>query len=117
MIARRLWLSAGFVCVGLGWLGLILPMMPGVVFFIMAAFCFARSSPVMEQRLLDHPHIGPHLISWRERRAISRKGKRAAVITMTIAGIATALLVGFPTAWWSIGSMSLVAIWLWTRPE
>ncbi len=117
MTARPFWLAAGFLCVGLGWLGLILPMMPGVVFFIMAAFCFARSSPVMEQKLLNDPRIGPHLTSWRERRAISRKGKRAAVTTMVIAGIATSLIVGFPTALWSIGSMTLVGIWLWTRPE
>ncbi len=116
-MARPLWLAGGFLFVGLGWLGLILPMMPGVVFFILAAFCFARSSPAWERRLLDHPHIGPHLRDWRARRAISRKGKRAALIIMAIAGVATALLVGFPTAWWSIGSMSLVALWIGTRPE
>ena len=116
-MTRPLWLAAGFLFVGLGWLGLILPMMPGVVFFILAAFCFARSSPAWEQRLLDHPHIGEHLRDWRERRAISRKGKRAAIICMVLAGTATTVLVGFPTALWSIGAMTLVGGWMVTRPE
>ena len=72
---RQLYLAGGLISVALGTLGVFLPLLPTVPFLLLATFCFARSNPVWEQRLLDHPRYGPPLREWRERRAISRKGK------------------------------------------
>ena len=41
---RIVYFSLGWVMVALGVIGLIMPLMPGVVFLIVAAWCFARSS-------------------------------------------------------------------------
>jgi len=116
-MSRSLWMAAGALFFALGWIGLILPMMPGFVFFLAAAFCFARGNPVWEQRMLDNPRLGPPLRDWRERRAISRKAKRSAVTAMAVAGVIAWVIVGFPWAIVSIGAMIAVALWLWTRPE
>ncbi|WP_121115417.1 YbaN family protein [Croceibacterium ferulae] len=113
---RPLWTAAGLLLVGLGIVGLILPMMPGVVFFIAAAFCFARGNPAWEQRLLAHPQIGPHLTAWRSRGAISRKGKRAALTMMAFAAALTWWLVGWPWAAVSSAVLLAVALWIATRP-
>ena len=75
---RAAWLAAGFLCVGLGFIGALLPLMPTTIFLILAAGCFARSSPRLEAWLLDHPRFGPSLRMWREQRAIPRAGKIAA---------------------------------------
>lgn len=115
-VLRSLWMAAGLALVAPGIIGLILPMMPGVVFFIGAAFCFARGNPVWEQRLLAHPQIGPHLLAWRDRRAISRKGKRAALLMMAVAAALTWWLVGWPWAAVSGGVLVAVALWIATRP-
>lgn len=116
-MTRPLWLGAGALFFALGWIGLVLPMMPGFVFLIGAAFCFARGNPVWEQRMLDHPRIGPALRDWRERRVIARKSKKAASLAMVLAGLLAWWVAGFPVAWISIGIMCLVAAWIWARPE
>jgi len=67
--------------------------------------------------LLQHPRFGPAIANWQAHGAVSRYGKWMATITMAVcAGI---MLWCVPIAWvkwFSIGSMTVVAIWLWTRP-
>jgi len=116
-MARPLWMAAGIVCFVLGWIGMVLPMMPGFVFLLGAVFCFARGNPAWEARLLDHPTYGPALRDWREHRRIARKSKIAALTVMVLAGILAGVLAGFPVAIVPISIMTLVAGWIWTRPE
>lgn len=90
----------GLFFVAVGIVGIILPVMPGTVFLILAAACFARSSPRLEAWLLDHPRYGPSVRSWREEGAIPRRGKIAAVIGMVV-GYATFLWRAQPS--WPLG--------------
>ena len=114
---RGAWMAAGLVFVVLGIIGMILPLMPGFVFFLVAAFCFARGNPAWEQRLLDHPRVGPSLRDWREHRRIARPAKRSALVAITLAAVLAWLIAGFPWALLSIGILAIVATWIWTRPE
>ena len=77
---RHLYLALGFVFVALAVAGVVLPVLPTTPFLIVAAGCFARSSPRLERRLLAHPRFGPALLAWRERRAIPRKAKFLALL-------------------------------------
>jgi len=72
---RVFYLCLGFIMVALGIIGAVLPVMPTTIFLILAAWCFARSSPKLEARLLSHPQFGPLIIKWRERGAISPRVK------------------------------------------
>jgi len=83
-LSRPLWLVLGLVFVGLGFIGALLPLMPTTIFLILAAGCFARSSPRLEAWLLDHPRFGPTLVAWREQGAIPRKGKAMACAGMAL---------------------------------
>ncbi|WP_294239327.1 YbaN family protein [uncultured Sphingomonas sp.] len=78
------WLALGFLFVALGVIGAILPLMPTTIFLILAAGCFARSSPRLEAWLLDHPRFGPTLRAWRQHSAIGRRGKAMACGGMTL---------------------------------
>jgi uncharacterized protein len=95
--ARPLWLTAGLVFVVLGFVGALLPLMPTTIFLILAAGCFARSSPRLEGWLLAHPRFGPTLRAWRERGAIGRKGK-----LLACSGMAFGLAV-----FWSVARVNL----------
>ncbi|HHA2896466.1 TPA: YbaN family protein [Stenotrophomonas maltophilia] len=81
---RWLWFALGWLMVGLGVIGALLPVMPTTIFLILAVGCFARSSPKFEQRLLAHPRYGPSLRLWREQGAVSRKGKAFASAGMAL---------------------------------
>lgn len=90
---RIIYFSLGWVMVALGVIGLVMPLMPGVVFLIVAAWCFARSSPRFEAWLLDHPTLGKPLRDWRATGAIPRPAKATACAGMTI---------GFVVFWYSV---------------
>jgi uncharacterized membrane protein YbaN (DUF454 family) len=83
-VARWGWLVTGWICVALGMIGAVLPLMPTTIFLILAAGCFARGSPRAEAWLLDHPRFGPVLRAWRRDGAIGSRGKAMACIGMAI---------------------------------
>ncbi len=93
---RIVYFSLGWVMVALGIIGLILPLMPGTIFLIIAAWCFARSSPRLEAWLLDHPTYGKPLRGWRAAGAIPRSAKIMACAGMTL-GFVTFLYTADPS--------------------
>ena len=54
-LVRAGWIGLGCVAIGMGGVGLVLPGLPATVFFIVAAWAFARSSPRLERWVLDLP--------------------------------------------------------------
>lgn len=63
---RTVYIVLGWIMVALGFIGVLLPVMPTTIFLIIAAWCFGRSSPRLEKWLLDHPVFGPTLVKWRK---------------------------------------------------
>lgn len=114
---RPLFLAAGIASAVLGAVGAILPLLPTVPFLILAAFCFARSNPQWEARLLEHHRWGPPIRDWRERGAISRKGKWAAILGMTASAALGLLILPWPWATLPLIPLAIAAPWIWTRPD
>ncbi|MGV3512432.1 MAG: YbaN family protein [Novosphingobium sp.] len=114
---RHLYLAGGVISVALGAIGAFLPILPTVPFFLLATFCFARSNPAWEQRLLDHPRYGPPLRQWKERRAISRKAKQGALIAMGAGVVLTGITAGWPWVLIPAVVMGVTGAWIWTRAE
>jgi hypothetical protein len=92
--------------------------MPGVVFFIAAAACFARSSPRFEAWLLDHRVLGPPIRSWRRTGSIPRGAKVVACLSMA-ASWGLLSLTGAP-GFVKIGMAAVMVaagLYVVTRPE
>ena len=115
--ARWLWFAGGWVAVGLGGLGVIVPGLPTTVFFIVAASCFARSSPRFERWVLDLPKIGPMVRDHRDGLGMPRRAKRFAIGTMWLfAGTSAALSAsGAPAVAAAIVFAALVGHWYIAR--
>ncbi|MFD1913659.1 YbaN family protein [Halodurantibacterium flavum] len=115
---RWVWAAAGLVSVALGLVGAVLPLMPTVPFMLLAAFCFARSSERLHHWLITHPRFGSAIVDWQERRAISRRAKQMATLSMA-AGIAISWALSVPAAILAtqVAVLVCVAAFLWSRPE
>lgn len=116
---RAGWLVLGLICVGLGIIGAFLPLMPTTIFIILAAGCFARSSPRLESWLLEHPRFGRTLKAWRTHRAVPRRAKIAACTGMA-AGYGLFTFLARPDLWLgaSVAVVLIIcALFLVTRPE
>ena len=82
---RWLWVISGFVFLGIGAIGLILPLWPTTIFWIAAVFCLAESHPKIRDWIYARPGGGPSVKDFVERGEISRKGKIAAIGGMLLA--------------------------------
>ena len=115
---RWAWLLLAYVALGLGFIGIFLPGLPTVPFVLLAAFAAARGSEKLHRRLLADPRFGPMIRDWQAHGAVSRRAKWMATTMMTLAAV-----IMFLTApkWWMAATgttiMSVVATWLWCRPE
>ena len=82
---RGCWFVAGWLAVGLGGIGIVVPGLPTTAFFIAAAWCFGRSSPRFERWVLGLPHIGPMVRNYRDGLGMPRRAKVAALSMMWVA--------------------------------
>ncbi|MEJ6594564.1 YbaN family protein [Parasphingorhabdus sp.] len=114
---RQLYLAAGLISVALGSIGVVLPLLPTVPFMILAAFCFANSSPRLESWLVEHHVFGGHIRNWRDRRAITRRGKWAATVAFVVSCVIALLFVKLPWNLIPIAAALISGSWIWTRNE
>jgi uncharacterized protein len=108
LVLRPLWFSLGWVCVALGFIGAVLPVMPSTVFFIAGAACFARSSPRFERWILELPGVGLLVRDYRSGSGMPRRVKIYVVVIIALAVSISAWRV--PNVIAKIGSLTLGAI-------
>jgi len=115
---RMLWNACGLIFVGIGIVGAFVPLLPTVVFMLVAAFCFARGSPRLHDWLLNHRQFGPPIRDWRENGAIRRPAKRMAMAAIALSFV---LSLGLGAKVWVLGLQALalgaVSVFILTRPE
>ena len=115
----RLMLQAlGLGAAALAVAGVALPVLPTTPFVLLSAWAFARSSPRLEAWLRNHPRLGPPLKAWEKRRAIPRRAKVVAAVSLPVSG----LLVhasGAGLAATAAAGLVLACIggWVLTRPS
>ena len=105
-------LLLGFIFVGLGFIGIIIPGMPTTVFMILAAACFAKSSPKFEQWILDLPGIGRLVQDHRDGLGMPQKSK-AIAITMMVLAVTLSIIFAIRSTLIKIlvGGVGIIGVW------
>ena len=112
-------LLLGWLCFAIGFVGMFVPLLPTVIFWILAAWLFATSAPHLRDRIYRHPRFGRMVHDFLEHGVLSRRGKAFAIGGMTLG-------VGLSSLLWSppwpvlaaiVAILVPVAVWLLLRPE
>ncbi|MBK7389951.1 MAG: YbaN family protein [Bacteroidetes bacterium] len=83
-LTRTFWMVLGFIFVAIGIIGYITPMMPGLVFFLMATYCFAKGSRKFLRLLISNKYVGQQIIDFKRGKGMTMKTKIIAIITMLV---------------------------------
>ncbi len=83
-VQRSLLVVAGFISLALAVAGAILPGLPTTPFVLLAAACFAKSSPRMHAWLLANRWLGPMVRDWEATRSLPLKVKWLATTMMLV---------------------------------
>lgn len=87
-IKKIVFIILGCICLALGTVGVVLPILPTVPFYLATAFCFANSSERLHTWFVDTGLYKKHLQSYVEKRGMLLKTKISIITTVT-------LLMGF----------------------
>ena len=118
-VLRHIYLIAGFLFTGLGFVGIFLPLLPTTPFLLLALWCFARSSQRFHDWLYNHPRFGPYLQDWRSHSVIPPKAKFLSVTMMGASFVLVATRDGISP--WLLAVVAVVllsvAVYILTRPS
>ena len=116
-LIRALCLGIGGAALGLGLVGIVVPVLPTTPFILLAAACFARSSERFHGMLLGHRIAGPIIQEWQRHRSMSRRVKRFAYGVMLVSFSVSILWIDSIWHRLMLASLGLVLGWfLWRVP-
>ena len=81
-LIRRVWIGAGTIFVGLGTLGMFLPLLPTTPFLLLAAACYARGSKRFYNWLVSNRWFGNYIKNYRERKALPLRIKAFSIVLL-----------------------------------
>ncbi|WP_145555773.1 DUF454 family protein [Yersinia canariae] len=110
-MSRWLLMALGWLAVILATLGVVLPLLPTTPFLLLAAWCFARSSPRFHYWLLYRSWFGSYIRTWQQHRALP-PGTKWKAILVTILTFAISLWL--VKIWWVRGILLIILTLLLT---
>lgn len=111
-LKKALWMTLGFILVGVAYLGVILPGLPWSTPILGAAYCFAKSSDRFHDWIMNHPKFGPFIKNWSTYRVYPTYAKFLMVAVM----LSSLAVIWFTTGnlnavIWTSGVMAIIVIW------
>lgn len=118
-LVRSLFNLAGTLALGLGLVGIFLPLLPTTPFVLLAAACYARGSEHFHRWLLANRTFGPMVFEWEQHRSLPYRTKITAIALMsTTMAISITFFVG-PA--WLKATLALfgvgLAVWMYRIPS
>ena len=118
-IGRYAYILAGWLCLGLGVVGIFLPLLPTTPFVLLAAFCFSRGSQTLHSWLLTQQTFGPIIRDWNQHGVIRQRVKWISTCLII-------LMLSYPVFFKELPLFAKIAAaavglgvlgFIWTRPS
>jgi uncharacterized membrane protein YbaN (DUF454 family) len=90
---KRLWTALGTLFLGLGIIGIFLPLLPTTPFLLLAAACYLRGSESRYQWLINNKWFGEYIRNYHEKKGIPLRIKVFAITFLWITISFTAFFV------------------------
>ncbi len=115
---KHIWFVLGGICLGLAFLGVLLPLLPTVPFLLLSTFFFAKSSDRVHDWLISHNIFGDMIKDWHEKGAIDKKAKYFSTLSIFLVILISILLnITQIVIFIQIIILSLVLLFIWSRPD
>lgn len=107
-LKKRLLIAAGTISLGLGTIGVVLPLLPTTPFLLLTAACYLRSSERLYNWLMNHRIYGTFLHNYLEHKAIALNVKIGSISLLWITIAISAVL--FVSITWVRALLFLIAL-------
>jgi uncharacterized membrane protein YbaN (DUF454 family) len=106
---KKLFIILGSLSLGLGVLGIFVPLLPTTPLLLLSAALYFKGSPRLYEWLINHPRLGEYIRNFREHRAIPLRAKIVSVsmVALTIGYCVVAVVDDW---WWAQVLMTLLAV-------
>lgn len=118
-LKKYIYIALGWLSFSIGVIGVFLPLLPTVIFWIIAVWLWSKGAPELMEKVYQHPKHGASIKAFMLHGVVSRKAKTAAVVSMAISYslfqifVRPGMLAGAGVA----VILSVIALWLVLRPE
>ena len=117
-IKKVLWTTAGFLSLGMAYVGVVTPGIPYSPFVVFAAYCFSKGSERMHTWIYNHKLFGPFLTNWGEKRVFPLKMKYFMLAMMSLSLVLMSIgPVPLRGIIYTGIFMFFVAVWAWRYPS
>lgn len=94
-ISRHLLIILGSICIGLGVIGIFLPLLPTTPFLLLACYCYIRSSQRLYNWLINHHILGSYIYNYLIYKAVPKKTKIGAIASLWLGLSISIYIVSF----------------------
>jgi uncharacterized membrane protein YbaN (DUF454 family) len=95
----------GIISLGLGILGIFLPVLPTTPFLLLASFLFLKSSPSLYRWLMEHPRLGPYIKNFMVHKSLPLHVK---VVSVSMVWITLLYCAFFVAGHWALSALFIL---------